>query len=453
MSYHLVRLVFAAALALSACRAASSSPQAPGSQEDGSDAQLQAVRAAAVPVGYSERDYDPLITSIADASRVLLGESTHGTREFYVERGRITHRLVRERGFNAIAIEGDWSPTYRVNLYVRGLGRDRSAAEALRGFNRFPLWMWPNVEFRSFLEALRDHNLTLPAAQRVGIYGMDVYDLYEAADMVVDRLHSLDRGAAERARTHYRCFAAYGRNTHTYGEYSRRQGKSCQRQAAAVLAEVRRLPTRTSPEAAEVRFATIRAAASVVAAEEYFRTVYSGANAWNVRDLRMSENVEEIASHIAQLSGSPGKVVMWSHNTHSGDARATFAASQGELNLGQLMKQRHGARAYLVGFFTHAGTVHAATEWDQPGRDFDLRPALPESYAGVFHRTGVPSFMLVLRGNRSLSRHLSTPMLERAVGVVYVRDNERHAHYFEAVLAEQFDAAIFFDRTNALRPL
>jgi erythromycin esterase-like protein len=167
----------------------------------------------------------------------------------------------------------------------------------------------------------------------------------------------------------------------------------------------------------------------------------------------MSENVEEIGSHVGQMSGRPGKVVMWSHNTHSGDARATFAAWQGELNLGQLMKQRHGAGAYLVGFFTYTGTVHAAREWDQPGRDFDLRPAFPESYSGLFHRAGVPWFMLVLKGNRSLSRHLSTPMLERAVGVVYARDNERRAHYFEAVLAEQFDAAIFFDRTNAVRPL
>jgi erythromycin esterase-like protein len=166
----------------------------------------------------------------------------------------------------------------------------------------------------------------------------------------------------------------------------------------------------------------------------------------------MAETVEDIAAHTGRLSGRPGKVVMWSHNTHSGDARATFAAARGELNLGQLMKQRHGAAAYTVGFLTYGGTVLAGAEWDQPGRVFDLRPALPESFSGLFHRTGLPAFMLLLRGNASLGRALP-PMLERAVGVVYVPEREREAHYFEAVLEQQFDAIIYFERSQAVRPL
>jgi erythromycin esterase-like protein len=219
-----------------------------------------------------------------------------------------------------------------------------------------------------------------------------------------------------------------------------------------VLADVRRIPRPAAAEAAEAHFAATRAAFSVVAAEEYFRTVYAGANAWNVRDQRMAATVEDIAAHASGLTGRPGKVVMWSHNTHSGDARATFAASQGELNHGQLMKQRHRNNAYLVGFVTHSGTVMAGAEWDQPGRVFNLKPALPESYSGLFHRTGLPAFMLLLRGNRALAGALP-PMLERAVGVVYVPDRERTAHYFEAVLPEQFDAAIYFDRSQAVRQL
>jgi erythromycin esterase-like protein len=188
---------------------------------------LAVVRAAAIPIRSTANDYDRLIADIGGSTRILLGESTHGTHEFYRERARITQRLVREAGVNAIAIEGDWSPTYRVNLYIRGLGRDRNARQALQGYTRFPYWMWPNTDFANFIEQLRAHNLTLPANQRVGLYGMDVYDLYEAADFVVERLGSVDPAAARRARTHYRCFARYGRNTHTYGEYVRRDRTSC----------------------------------------------------------------------------------------------------------------------------------------------------------------------------------------------------------------------------------
>jgi erythromycin esterase-like protein len=453
--YRLGAALGAVALLLGACRAtepaaAGTSSTAPqGFTED----TLVAVRHAAIPIRSAARDYDPLIANMSGATRVLLGESTHGTHEYYRERARISLRLIREAGVNAVAIEGDWSPTYRLNLYVRGLGSNRTIREAMRGFTRFPEWMWPNTDFAQFVEQLRAYNLTLPANQRVGLYGMDVYDLYEAAEAVAERLRSLSPEAGRRAKAEYRCFSAYGRNTHTYGEAAQRASASCQEEAAAVLAEVRRLPRPASSEGAEAHFAAIRAASSVVAAEEYFRTVYRGANAWNVRDRRMEETVEAIGEHVSRLSGRPSKLVMWSHNTHSGDARATFAAARGELNLGQLMKQRHGERAYLVGFFTNSGTVLAASEWDQPARRFDLRPALAESISGLFHRTGVPAFTLLLRGNPRLTTHFSTPALERAVGVIYVPAREREAHYFDAVLAEQFDAAIYFDRTRAVEPL
>jgi erythromycin esterase-like protein len=271
--------------------------------------------------------------------------------------------------------------------------------------------------------------------------------------MVVERLRAMDPAAATRVRQHYRCFDRYGGDTHRYGEAAQTASRSCQQQAAAALAEVRRLPRPASAEGAEAHFAAVRAAASVSAAEEYFRTVYTGASAWNVRDRRMEDNVEAIADHVSRVTGRPGKLVMWSHNTHSGDARATFAAAQGELNVGQLMKQRHGDRAFLVGFFTHSGTVFAAPGWDQPGRVYNLRPALPESYSGLFHRTGNPAFMLLIKDNPELERQLGQQMLERAVGVVYAPHSERQSHYFEAILADQFDAAIYYDRTSAVRPL
>lgn len=445
-----------ALLALSACAAADPAPAQPRNDRPAAPAREAAASAwarSAVPVTGAANDHDALIAAIGDANFVLLGESTHGTHEFYRERARISERLVRERGVGAIAIEGDWSAARRVNAYVRGLGSDRDAAQALAGFTNFPQWMWPNADFAAFIERLRAYNTTQPAELRVGVYGMDVYDLFDAADAVLAYLGKADPAAAARARTTYRCFASYGRDTHAYGEAARRASRSCQEEAAAVEAEVRRLPRSADPVAAEAHFAAVRAAASVAAAEAYFRTVYAGSMAWNVRDQQMARNVEEIARHVAALSGREPRVVVWGHNTHSGDARATFAANRGELNLGQLLRQRHGQDAFLVGFLTYGGKVFAAPEWDAPGRVWELRPALPESYAGLFHQSGLPAFSLVLRGNAAASKELGSERLERAVGVIYAPETERQSHYFEARLADQFDAILYFDQSRPVVPL
>ncbi|HEY0113912.1 MAG TPA: erythromycin esterase family protein [Allosphingosinicella sp.] len=410
-----------------------------------------AITAAATAITGADTDYRDILPAAGAARRILLGESTHGTHEYYRERARISERLIREHGFNAVAIEGDWTPTWRLNQYVRGLGSDRSAGQAMAGYSRFPKWMWPNVEFRDFVERLRALNLERPENERVGLYGMDVYDLHEAAAAVLAYLREAKPEALRRAEQRYDCFDPY-ETAHAYGEATR--GKvSCREEAEAVLADVRRLPRPSDPAGAERRFAAIRSAASVVGAEEYFRTAYAGSLAWNVRDQRMAENVEEIAEHLQAMSGRPGKVVIWGHNTHSGDARATFAANRGELNLGQLMRQRHGKDAFLVGFFSHAGTVFAAPEWDEPGRVYQMRPALPGSYSALFHSTGLSAFSLLIRGNAEMERVLAGPMLERAIGVVYVPETERQSHYFEAKLAEQFDAAIYFDQSKAVTPV
>jgi erythromycin esterase-like protein len=444
-----MKLALLAALAFPLGAPAGSAPEAPVAPA----ATVSTVRQAARPIAGTGTDYADVMAATSGARRILLGESTHGTHEYYRERGRLTERLIREQGVNAVAIEGDWSATHRVNLYVRGLGSDRNAGEALRGYTNFPAWMWGNADFRDFAERLRALNLERPAEQRVGLYGMDVYDLFDAAGAVQAWLKRTAPEAAERAARHYRCFAGYGRDRWAYGTATRNPGKICRTQAQAVLAEVRRLPVPADPVEAEARFAALRGAASVAAAEEYFRTASVGSLAWNVRDRHMADNVDEIAEHAQRMSGRPGKVVMWSHNTHSGDARATFAAERGELNLGQLMRQRHGQGAFLVGFFSHGGTVFAAPEWDARGRRYDMRPALPGSYSALFHAAGVPAFSLLIRGDPAVSRALAGPMLERAIGVVYVPSSERTAHYFRARLAEQFDAAIYFDRTTAVAPL
>ncbi|HEU0134855.1 MAG TPA: erythromycin esterase family protein, partial [Allosphingosinicella sp.] len=300
---------------------------------------VSALGEAARPITGSSADYSDILAASSGASRILLGESTHGTQEFYRERGRLTEQLIRKHGVNAVAIEGDWSATQRVNLYVRGLGSDRSAAEALRGYTAFPAWMWGNDDFRDVVERLRALNLERPADQRVGLYGMDVYDLFEASEAVRSYLKLRAPEAAGRAARHYRCFAGYERDRWAYGVATRSPGKSCRAQAQAVLSEVRRLPLPADPVEAELRFSAVRSAASVAAAEEYFRTASVGSLAWNVRDRHMADNVDEIADHVERMSGRPARLVLWSHNTHSGDARATFAADRGELNLGQLMRQ------------------------------------------------------------------------------------------------------------------
>lgn len=406
---------------------------------------------AGVPLTGGSGDYDLLVSAIGEARFVLLGESTHGTSEFYRERARITERLVRDRGFLAVAIEGDWPDADRLSRYVRGLGADRTAAEALSDFERFPKWMWRNLEFEGFVERLRAYNMTRPPAQRVGVYGMDVQNLFEGMDPVVEWLGPHDPEAAARVRAHYRCLHGYRGDARLYGEATRRPGRSCERQAAAALAEVRRQPRPSDPEAAEAWFSAVRSAATVAAAEAYFRASYAGAYSWNVRDRSMAETVTDIAAHAQTLSGQHGKVVVWGHNTHAGDARSTDVARRGELNLGQLMREQHGARAFLVGFLTHSGTVMAAPEWDAPGRVYTLRPAIEESYAGLIHARGGGDRLWLTR-DPAVAVAFRGPRLERAVGVIYQPDTERLSHYFQASLSEQFDAVVYIDRTRAVTP-
>ena len=443
----------ALAFLLAACGAASAPSTANQTNADPGREAVAPIAAALRPVSGTGGDYADLLTAAGAARRVLLGESTHGTHEYYRERARISERLVADHGFNAIAIEGDWSATWRVNLYVRGLGTDRTAEQALSSYRNFPQWMWGNTDFQAFVERLRALNLQRPAEQRVGLYGMDVYDLFDAADTVVAYLKQASPAAAKRAQAHYRCFSRYGRSTHEYGAATHNPKVTCAAAAEAVASEVARLPMPDEPAAAERHFAAVRAAASVAAAEEYFRTAYTGSLAWNVRDQRMARNVEEIAAYAQRMTGRPGKVVIWGHNTHSGDARATFAADRGELNLGQLMRQRHGDDAFLVGFFSYEGQVRAAPEWDQPARLYDMRPALAGSYSALFHALERPAFSLVLRGNEAAKAALAGPMLERAIGVVYMPNSERQSHYFEARLSGQFDAVVYFDRSTAVTPL
>jgi erythromycin esterase-like protein len=404
-------------------------------------------------------DYDGLLELIGDARFVLLGEATHGTHEFYEQRARITERLISEKGFTAVAVEADWPDAYRVNRYVRAEGDDRDAVGALGGFQRFPSWMWRNADVVDFVDWLRAHNDTRPAEARAGFYGLDLYSLFTSMDEVLRYLDNVDPAAAHEARKRYACFDHYGDDSQQYA-YATGLGnsESCQRDVVVQLQQMQQRAAdymkHDGIAASDAFFYAQQNALLVKNAEEYYRTMFRGrVSSWNLRDRHMSETLDALAVHLGQTRGKPAKVVVWEHNSHVGDARATEIGRLGEWNVGELSRQRYGDAAFLVGFSTYDGWVTAASDWDGPAERKQVRPALPGSYEDVFHQTGLGNFLLPLRPASAAREALLEGRLERAIGVLYLPRTERQSHYFSAQLPQQFDAVIHIDRTNAVQPL
>jgi erythromycin esterase-like protein len=420
----------------------------------------QLIRSAAHPLTSAEADYDALQEVIGDARFVLIGEATHGTHEFYRTRAEITRRLIREKGFTAVAVEADWPDAYRVNRYVRGASDDPTAEEALRGFRRFPQWMWRNTDVMRFVEWLRRHNHALPDGHpRVGFYGLDLYSLYTSIEAVVRYLEQVDPEAAQRARERYACFEHAGDEPQAYGHLvDLGVTPSCEEHAVRQLLELRErsaeLARRDGRLPEDEHFYAEQNARLVIDAEEYYRQMFRGrVNTWNLRDRHMADTLDALVGHF-EAKGERPKVVVWEHNSHLGDARATYMSEIGEWNVGQLVRERHGDEARLVGFTTNTGTVTAADDWDGPAERKRVRPGLPGSYEELFHEVDVPRFLLALRsGEDELREALAEERLERAIGVIYRPRTERQSHYFAARLSEQFDAVLHFDETHALEPL
>jgi erythromycin esterase-like protein len=404
-------------------------------------------------------DYDPLIQQIGEARFVLIGEASHGTHEFYRERAQITKRLIQEKGFNAVAVEADWPDAYRVNRYVRGTTSDAEAIDSLAGFKRFPTWMWRNADVLDFIGWLRAYNDALPNSEnKVGFYGLDLYSLHSSIEAVLGYLAKVDPEAAKRARYRYSCFDHFGENTQAYGyAASFDLSESCEKEVVNQLVELRRraadYASRDGRVAADDFFFAEQNARLVKNAEEYYRSMFRrSVPSWNLRDRHMTETLESLVAHLDN-QGQPAKVVVWEHNSHLGDARATEMSERGELNVGQLIRERHGSSAVLIGFSTYTGTVTAASNWDAPAERKRVRPALKDSYEALFHEVGVPRFQISLRERSSMVSALSEPRLQRAIGVIYRPETERQSHYFYARLADQFDALLHFDRTRAVEPL
>jgi erythromycin esterase-like protein len=421
------------------------------------------VREAARPITGTDRDYDSLIEQIGDARFVLLGEATHGTHEFYHERARITRRLIEEKNFNVVMLEADWSEAYRVNEFVRGsvAGSNQSAERALSVFTRFPQWMWRNTDFRDLVGWLRSHNNSrLSGSAGVRVYGMDLYNLSESIDAVIRYLGRVDSEAARRARRGYDCFYGFRQDPAAYGRaVADRQTRSCERSAQQQVDELQRRLTdsarRTNLEPDDELLSAYQNARVVKNGEAYYRTIYQGTSvsSWNLRDRHMVETIQGVVAYLDGLGRNQTKVIVWAHNSHLGDARMTEMGERGEVNVGQLVRQRYGRNSILVGFTTYAGEVRAAYEWGGASESRTLRPALTESYSALFHATGIPNFLLQFRDGGRLTEELAQPRLERAVGVIYLPRTERRSHYFRARLSRQFDAVIHLDTTSAVEPL
>jgi erythromycin esterase-like protein/predicted phosphoribosyltransferase len=400
----------------------------------------------------SADDYDQLLERAVDARVVLLGEASHGTYEFYRERAAITRRLIAEADFNAVAVEADWPDAYRVKRFVCGEGDDATPDEALGDFRRFPTWMWRNTDVAEFVGWLRDDNAALPPrAPRVGFYGLDLYSLRRSMEAVVSFLDEVDPEAAERARERYACFDQFGRDSQVYAYEAGIAGaEPCEQQAVEQLIELRNMAadaaSRNGHMDEDRHFYAEQNARLVVNAEEYYRAMFRGGiESWNLRDRHMAETLDALVGHLERTQG-PTKVVVWAHNSHVGDARATELGQAGELNVGQLVRERYGGEALLVGFSTYTGTVTAASDWGGPAERKRVRPALGGSWEELFHKMDVPALLLGTGG-------LEGRRLERAIGVVYRPETERISHYFHAQLVAQFDAVIHIDETTGVEPL
>ena len=425
---------------------------------DGVEAAADALRDRARPL--TDDSFDDLVSAVADAECVLLGEASHGTAEFYRLRARLTRRLIRDHDFDFVAVEGDWTDCYDVNRYVKGLPSDATGgdpadrdepfdgAEAvLREFDRWPTWMWANWEVAAFVRWLREYNEDRETDEMAGFHGLDVYSLFESMDAVVEYLEDYDPEAADRARDAYKCFEPYGEDAREYARSTRIVPDSCEDAVVDILADLRRGRPDYDEEGPDAGFAAEQNALVAKNAEAYYRAMGTGSDeSWNVRDRHMAETLDRLVDHY-----DGGKGVVWAHNTHVGDARATDMPDRGRLNLGQLVRESRGRdEVAVVGFGTHRGTVVAGDSWDAPMERMTVPEAREGSYGDAFHRARARDQVL-LPGDADAPA-LSERRGHRAIGVVYHPSREL-GNYVPTSFSERYDAFVHVDESSALHPL
>ena len=401
----------------------------------------------------TDRDLDPLLDRIGDARFVLLGEASHGTSEFYTLRAAITRRLIAERGFSFVGVEGDWPDCMRVNRWIKSRERDgQSATDVLHAFERWPTWMWANRETSALAEWMHEHNRTVSVHARAGFYGLDVYSLWDSMAAVERYLAERDPALAAAARRAYRCFDPYHDDAQEYARATALVPTSCEDEAVAVLAALRSRPTAGHGDDPETQFDAEQNALVARNAERYYRTmVRGGPTSWNVRDRHMVETLDRLM----ELHGDGAKAIVWEHNTHVGDARFTDMASHGMVNVGQLVREARGEEdVVIVGFGTYRGSVIAGAEWGAPMRRVRVPPARAGAFEQIMHRAVGGDAMLLFDGSKDGGvRGLDATLAHRAIGVVYDPDFERWGNYVPTLVPRRYDAFLYLDVTRALDAL
>jgi protein-L-isoaspartate(D-aspartate) O-methyltransferase len=427
------------------------STHVPGRSRAHSTAELVAAAAEPLP-DLDDPAFGKLFDRFANRRVVLLGESSHGTSEFYRARDAITRRLVQAHGFNIIAVEADWPDAAAIDRYVRHRSFQQGAQPP---FQRFPTWMWRNVEVEAFVQWLRAHNERLPGMDaRAGFYGLDIYNMSASVEAVLEYLDEVDPEAAAVARERYGCLTPWQQDPATYGRAALTAGfRKCEQKVVDQLRDLLQRRLEYVAHDGESYLDAAQNARLVASAERYYRIMYyGGAESWNLRDTHMFETL----GHLLEARGPQSRAVVWAHNSHIGDARYTdMGAARDQLNIGQLCREHYGEQAALIGFGTHTGTVAAASDWDGDMEIKRVRPSLANSYERVCHDAGIERFLLDLRpGKNEVARHaLLKSHLQRFIGVIYRPESELMSHYSETLLPRQYDAFVWFDETSAVTPL
>lgn len=417
---------------------------------------LDEVASMAYPLNTSD-DIDPLIQHTDGRRYVLLGEATHGTSDFYRWRTKISQRLITEKSFSFIAVEGDWPDCYRVNRYVKGYPNSGSNARSvLQCFGRWPTWMWANAEVVELIEWLRLHNESLPSHRKVGFYGLDVYSLWESMDAIYTHVRERHPEALPDLLRVVNCFQPYGEDAVGYARATQFFSETCEGEVVQLLGSLRarRGDETFDGDGDDAHFVAEQNAHVLKNAEAYYRSmVHAGPESWNLRDAHMMDTLDRL---MVQHGGEgQAKAIVWEHNTHIGDARFTDMAAGGEFNVGQLVRERHGEEnVALVGFASYTGTVIAGREWDGPEEVMRVPPARDGSWEDVLHRArGENGLWLFQKGEAGAASDMMTERGHRAIGVVYKPEFEHLGNFVPTVLPRRYDALLFIDRSVALHPL
>ena len=395
-------------------------------------------------------DLSPLMERIGNAHAVLLGEASHGTHEYYTWRTAITKRLILEKGFNFIAVEGDWPDCYKINRYIKGLDfQDKKPSEVLKTFDRWPTWMWANWEVVALISWLKAHNDPLPASKKVGFYGLDIYSLWESMNAIVAYLEKVDPVAAELAKKAIECFEPYGEDEQRYARSQYSLSDSCREPLIKLLTQIRlkALAYDHDPEAA---LNATQNAHIAVNAEAYYTNMASfDDKTWNLRDTHMVNTLRRLF----EFYGPDAKSVVWEHNTHIGDARYTDMKNEGLINVGQLVREERGDEdVVLIGFGSYQGTVIAGKGWSAPMEEMPVPEARPGSFEAQLHKESAEDKLLIFNPLQKYER-LYPKVPHRAIGVVYHPEREKFGNYVPTVMNLRYDAFLYIDQTQAVHPL